>query len=98
MNIQKDHAPSYTPPPLSLANPSFPVCSQCGVVHPPLKPGETCPNSKIKSADNKAVDFTQLFISIKGIVSKKIEEGADPEKLIRDMTLNIVKFVQNYGK
>ncbi|MHA1233083.1 MAG: hypothetical protein ACTSPQ_20850, partial [Candidatus Helarchaeota archaeon] len=65
--IVKRIKPSLPPTPV----PTPGVCSQCGMIHPPLKPGEICPNAKVevKSEKNgKEVNINKYVTNIRDII------------------------------
>ena len=86
-----------TPPPNSI-NSSFGVCSQCGLIHPPMTDGKPCPSGPVKISEEKTVDLSGMLINLKNIFSSQIQSKKikDPEKLFKLMTVEITKFLEKY--
>lgn len=80
--------------------PSMDKCPQCGTYHPPLQPGQICPmaKDKPKSDGEKVVDFSQFIINLKTILVSQFEKKKvkDKNKLLNDVTINIIQFIENY--
>ena len=85
------------PPPNDM-NTSFSVCSQCGVIHPPILDGKPCPGAPIKTAGNKELDLSKMLINLKNIFSSQIQikKIKDPEKLFKLLTVEVTKFLEEY--
>jgi len=77
---------------------SFEVCSECGLIHPPILDGTPCPNAPIKTVDNKEIDLTKMLINLKNIFNSQIQikKIKDPEKLFKLIIIEITKFLENY--
>jgi len=76
---------------------SFGICSECGLIHPPLKPGEKCPNAPIK-IDGGEINLSNFFRDLKNICSSQIEikKIKNPDILFKKITIEIAKFLENY--
>lgn len=87
-------APNYN------LKPSFEMCPQCGTYHPSLKPGEKCPVAPIKSADNKMVDINNFLSMLKNIIESQVSKKGikDPEKMVKQLIVNITIFLENYNE
>ena len=74
-----------------------PVCPQCGLIHPPLRPGEKCPNAPIQSGEKK-IDTSKFFASLKNICVSQIEKKGikDVEKLFNNLVIEVTKYLENY--
>jgi len=74
-----------------------PVCPQCGLLHPPVRPGEKCPNAPIKIEGEK-VDTTKFLVDLKNICASQIEKKniKDVEKMFKSLIVEIIKFLENY--
>lgn len=77
-------------------------CPQCGMIHPPLRPGERCPNAgaKTKSADGteKVVDVNKYLMTLRNILMSQIDSKGikDVDKLFKNITLEITKYLEGY--
>lgn len=79
--------------------PTMDACSQCGTYHPPIQPGQNCPMVKDKSeVGENAIDFSNFIINLKTILISQFEKKdiKDKNKLLKDVTINIVQFIENY--
>ena len=74
-----------------------PVCPQCGLLHPPVRPDEKCPNAPIQIGEKK-VDTTKFLIDLKNICTSQIEKKniKDIEKMFKSLIVEITKFLENY--
>ena len=81
---------------MQMQQPRQPVtkCSQCGLLHPPLKGGATCPNAK----DVCGVDLTYFFGQMKNICKSQIEikQIKDHDKLFKHIIIEVMKSLENY--
>jgi len=85
-------SPSPTPPASGGA------CPQCGLMHPPVNPGEKCPMAPITTQDNTVVDPTNFLTKMKFIISNQLEQKSikDPEKLFQHLTVELMKAMESY--
>jgi len=77
------------------------VCSQCGTMHPPLRPGEKCPNAASKIKDektNSVIDVNKYLTTFQSILISQIESKKikDVQKLYQNITLEMTKFLEGY--
>ena len=74
-----------------------PVCPQCGLLHPPIRPGEKCPNAPIQIGEEK-VDTTKFFVDLKNICTSQIEKKKikDVEKMFSKLIIEITGFLESY--
>jgi hypothetical protein len=79
-------------------------CHQCGMIHPPLRPGERCPMAKVKVKNDKGeereVDVNKFIANLKNIIisqseSKKIK---DIEKLFQNIIVEVTKYLEGYSE
>ena len=75
-----------------------PTCSECGMMHPPLKAGEKCPLAVEKTEKGVELDFTNFFSQMKNILtsniqSKKIE---NIDKFFSNTIVSLTKFIEEY--
>jgi len=83
-----------TPP----MNTTFPVCIECGYAHPPLKPGEKCPMAKEKSPSGNVIDFEEIFMTLKNIMTSQIQQKdiKDIKKFFGNIIIKITKISEEY--
>lgn len=94
--------PAKGPDPVPVGN----VCPQCNMVHPPLKPGETCPNAKVilnTEASNKEardIDINKYVVALRNILVSQINQKKikNIEKLFQNITLEVTKFLEGYNE
>ncbi len=74
-----------------------PVCPHCGLIHPPINPGQECPNAPIQIGEEK-FDTTTFFVDLKNISISQIEKKGikDVEKMFKSLIIEITKFLENY--
>ncbi len=79
---------------------AFAECPQCGSMHPPINPGEICPNKKIeiKAAGLKDEDINKFLVSLKNICVSQIESKSikDGNKLFKHLIMELTKFLEGY--
>ena len=94
----KNIGTSPTPPGPMAGPPTGGVCSQCGIMHPPLKPGEKCPMAPITTKDNKVVDPTNFLTKMKFIISNQLEQKGikDVDKFFQHLTVELMKAMEDY--
>lgn len=73
-------------------------CSQCGLIHPPLKSGEKCPMALDKDLKGNIIDYNPLLRPLKDIVSSQIysKQIKDHKKLFGIVIVEITKFLEKY--
>ena len=74
-------------------------CNQCGMIHPPLPIGTDCPNAPAKTSSGiEIVGIADFFAILKTTLIVNIEkkEIKDSEKLFKNLTMEVVKFMENY--
>ena len=85
---------------------ALPQCPECGMMHPPLKPGEKCGNAPSAGGPPNAnvVDLDMVInkylvnlknISVSQIQSKGIK---DVNKLLQYLTLEMTKLLEGYNE
>jgi hypothetical protein len=86
------------PDPIPTGN----TCPQCNMMHPPLRPGEKCPNAKAKAmteeGDDISVDVNKYLVNLQNILMSQIDKKKikDVKKLIGNITMEITKFLEEY--
>jgi len=104
VNLNSDAISSNIRPgePPTPARGAFADCPQCGNMHPPLRPGETCPMKKVEVKEAGITDddinrfLAQLKnISVSQIQSKGIKDG---NKLFKHLTVEIAKILEGYSE
>jgi hypothetical protein len=73
-------------------------CSQCGLFHPPLKPGEKCPMVKDKDSEGNVINYDPFLRPLKDIISSQIhsKQIKNHKKLFGVVIVEITKFLENY--
>jgi hypothetical protein len=90
--------PSKAPIPAPTGN----ICPQCNTVHPPLPPGEKCPNAIVKAITEESeeviVDVNKYLIDLQNILMNQIDKKGikDINKLFQNITLEINIFLEEY--
>jgi len=73
---------------------NFSECPQCGLIHPPLKPGERCPNIKMEFKNEKGdkikIEIEEFLIMIKNIILSKTEGKIIQEEKIKKLFSDLV--------
>jgi hypothetical protein len=84
-------------PPQPIA-PSQGDCPQCGMLHPPLAPGEKCPIAPVKIDGVQDIDITQFVVKIKDILTSQLEQKGvkDYKKFSSGMIMELVKYCEGY--
>lgn len=77
-----------------------PQCSQCNMYHPPLSPGQECPNATTTVTTINGVEFdpVDFIVQAKSILISKIKGAKikDPKKLMGLLLVNTSKFLEDY--
>lgn len=78
-------------------SPSQDKCSQCGMYHPVLQPGERCPMLTDVVAGEE-IDFNLLFTPLRTICISQIQRKniKNHKKLFAEVTIAITKFLEAY--
>lgn len=81
---------------------AFDACPQCGVMHPPLRAGESCPVKKVEvvEAGLKEEDITKLIINLRNIAISQIGKKGikDGNKLFKYLTVEFMKTLEAYSE
>jgi hypothetical protein len=82
----------------SSLQPIFDVCSQCGLVHPPLQTGVVCPMRPMKSATGAEIDTSKFFATLKNIMISQIQKKniINVTKLMNEIVIVNTKFLEEY--
>ena len=86
------------PTPVKLDN----VCPQCGMSHPPLPPGEKCPNAsvanEVKGSKLNDAQINTYVVNIRNIVISKMAEKQikNGDKFFQYAILELAKSLENY--
>jgi len=100
LNVNK---PAYTPPPAYIP-PTTTVstlgsgCPECGVMHPPLPPGQKCPNAKANLESITDQEIGNFLASWRNIIISQIEKRniKEPRKIFQQVTVVLAKFLEEY--
>jgi hypothetical protein len=88
---------------------SFTGCPQCGMSHPPIPQGETCPNASIEkiTSENsntpvkiKDQDFNKFLVSMKNILISQLDqiEVTNPQEIFKHLTLKVMEALEELKK
>jgi len=91
-----------TPPPKVDIPVSGGVCPQCKTLHPPLRPGESCPNSA-ENLEGKGIEknlLNKYVTDIRNIImsqmdQKKIKDG---DKFFKYTIVELMKILEGYSE
>jgi len=97
---------SNAPPSSSIISTTFGACDQCGTSHPPLKPGETCPNASIQTQSSntpvKITDqqFNTFLVNMKNILVSQLDqlEVTNSQEIFNHLTLKIMEALEELKK
>jgi hypothetical protein len=99
ITVNAPPAPSYTPPPTTTTQVAMGgVCNECGMIHPPLREGETCPSAKLNLPSISDEDIGHFLSSIKNIIISQTEKNnvKDLKKLFQQSVVVLAKFLEEY--
>jgi len=73
-------------------------CPQCGIMHPALQPGETCPLTPIKDKEGNVIEFDDFLRQLKDIITSQIQSKGlkDQKKLFGGAIVEMTKFLETY--
>lgn len=83
---------------------SLPQCPDCGMFHPPVKPGEKCGNASTQIASGNIVDLdmeiNKYLVSLKNIAMSQIQSKGikDINKLLQYITIEMTKILEGYNE
>lgn len=92
--------PSKGPDPIPTGN----TCPQCNMMHPPLRPGEKCPNAIAKALVEEkgdvTIDINKYLTNLQTILLSQIEikKIKDIKKLFENVTIEITKYLEGYAE
>ena len=105
-NQQQSHSVSQQsfipgPPPTPVSTPG--ACPQCGMIHPPLRPGQRCPMAPVneKESGGASNDEVNKYIAdIKNIVISQIgkKQIKDGNKFFKHVIVELTKIMENYNE
>jgi hypothetical protein len=79
---------------------AFPICPQCGVMHPPLPPGKKCSVAKVelKESGVSKDDIVRFTVNLRDIAISQIEKKNIKEgnKLFKYLTIEFMKLLEEY--
>ncbi len=79
-------------------------CPQCGMVHPPVPAGQTCPMAPLKmkgdNQEEKIVDVNKFLTDLKNIIVSQSEARGvkDIEKLFKNIIVEVTKYIEGYSE
>jgi len=86
------------PDPIPTGN----TCPQCDMMHPPLRPGEKCPNAMAKAlreeSDDPTLDVNKYLTNLQTILMSQISKKGikNVRKLYENITIEMTKFLEEY--
>jgi len=95
---------NHNPPKPAGMNTSSDGCPQCGLSHPPVPAGQTCPLAPItmKGSDgqSKVVDVNKFLANLKNIIVSQSEAKGiqDIEKLFKNIIVEVTKYIEGYSE
>lgn len=77
---------------------SFSVCAECGLSHPPIPAGKTCPMARVTTNDGSTVDFDSFFKDLKNILTSQIQSKSikDSKKFLGNIIVTVTKSLEEY--
>jgi hypothetical protein len=80
--------------------PSTPLCSQCGMYHPPLEEGQECPmKNKNGNENNNTPEIGNFIVTMRSIILNNIEKNNinDIEKFKNYLIIELNRIIENYN-
>ncbi len=84
---------------------SFGACAQCGVSHPPLPNGETCPNASMEAVNNTSVkisdqEFNKFLVNMKNILISQLDqlEVTNSQEIFKHLIMKIMEALEELKK
>jgi hypothetical protein len=103
---ENDPPPKVNPTMLKPGPPPKPApvengCPQCGIIHPPLRPGEKCPMADVKvqtKSTAKSYNVNEYLVTLRNILISQIEKNniEDVDKLFKNIIVEITKYLEEY--
>jgi hypothetical protein len=80
------------------AAPTQGQCPQCKSYHPPLAPGEKCPNAKVEVKGMSEVNVNEFVVKVRDILASQMEqkEVKDIKKFTSGMVIALMKYCEEY--
>ena len=88
----------------SQVSSALPQCPDCGMFHPPVRPGEKCGNASTQVGDANVVDLdmeiNKYLVSLKNIAVSQIQSKKikNLNKLLQYMTIEMTKILEGYNE
>jgi len=77
-------------------------CPECGMIHPPIPQGQSCPNAQLKTegTSSTTIDFTPLFGPLKNIIISQIQQKdiKNTQKMFGHIIVEMTKLIENYSE
>jgi len=86
------------PDPVPVGN----SCQQCDMMHPPLRPGEKCPNAMAKAmkegSNDPTLDINKYLTTLQTIMISQVSKKKikDIKKFYQNITIEMTKFLEDY--
>lgn len=78
-------------------------CPQCGLLHPPLPPGEKCPNVALSNGENNLSGLTETeinkhLVDMRNIIISMIQQKSikDGKKFFQYAVIELTKALESY--
>jgi hypothetical protein len=86
------------PPMGQMVQTTFSACPQCGIIHPPLRPGEKCPLAQVKNKDGKVIDFEKFLADLKIMLISQFEirKVTNHEDVFKKIKMEVMKILEGY--
>jgi hypothetical protein len=80
--------------------PAFGACPQCNLLHPPLRPGEMCPNASVVNKEGKKIDFEKFLVDMKFMLISQFElkKIENPEEVFKNIKIETMKILERFKK
>lgn len=77
---------------------NLPVCPQCNLLHPPVRPGERCQLTPVKTKDGKTIDFEPFLADLKIMMVSQFEirKIVNPEEVFKKIKMETMKILEGY--
>lgn len=84
-------------PPAPVA-PSQGECPQCKLFHPPVQPGEKCPNAPLEIDGVPEININEIVVKIKDILASQLEQKGvkEVDKFVGGMIIALMKYCEDY--
>jgi hypothetical protein len=98
LNEVKTNVITAASPVITPAAPSQGQCPQCNLFHPPLAPGEKCPNAPIKVDGISDAQVNEIVVKVKDILASQMEQKGVKsfEKFTGGLIVELMNYCEGY--